>query len=155
MFYCIPNAEKTACVNCGWQWTRPDICEWPRRNCPKSPDLLPAAERLGLTLDQCQPFIQQLATWMAAGYPERTPEEQADHAAMCQVCEHYGEAVTFPTVCCNGRKCQPEQSFPPQCLAGCTNEIKQRENKPPLAVLQRIGQCPAGKWPTPNPYPSI
>lgn len=110
MIDCLPDARGKSCLNCGW--VKPEKIEgWPRRNCAKSPNLLPAAERLGLTLDECQPFIQQLAAWMAAGYPERTEAEQSackevcdgcpDHAAVedrcqCNSCSSRGQQLTIP-----------------------------------------------------------
>jgi hypothetical protein len=86
---CIPNADQTACINCGW--IKPErIKGWPRRNCPASPALLPAAARLGLSLDDVGHYAQALAKWTAAGFPTR---EQAEvvriEAEICRPCENY------------------------------------------------------------------
>lgn len=80
MIDCLPNSEGDLCVNCGW--IKPaKIKGWPHRNCPRSPDLAPAAAKLGLTPEQAVPFHREIAQWIAAGMPERTAEEQAAIAA--------------------------------------------------------------------------
>lgn len=72
MINCIPDTTGKVCVNCGWQWTRDT--PFPHRNCPRSPDLKPAAAKLGLT--EWPPALAQLlAQWLVAGCPERSEEE--------------------------------------------------------------------------------
>ena len=71
----------------------------PRRNCPKSPDLKPAAEKLGISWDDVQHYAQALARWTAADFPVRTQEEVARCFRICsggcgdgsckKPCEHY------------------------------------------------------------------
>jgi len=65
---CIPNADKSACLACGWK--KPErIKGWPRRNCGTQPDLEPAAKRLGLTLADVGPSTSRMLAQYAAGQP--------------------------------------------------------------------------------------
>lgn len=76
MIDCIPDAGGKTCIHCGWQWKRDT--PFPRRNCSHAPNLVPAAARLGLTLDGIPAGMhQRLAAWMAHGHPERTAAERA------------------------------------------------------------------------------
>jgi hypothetical protein len=99
MIDCIPDTTGKKCIHCGW--VKPEkIKGWPRRNCQKSPDLEPAAARLGLTLDDCQSFAPQLYQWMKAGYPERPESERAAIAAT--PCESRREDGICRATGCNG-----------------------------------------------------
>ena len=84
---CIPNAEGTACVNCGWQWTRGG--PFPRRNCRLQPDLAPAAEKLGVTLADARHYGAALLRWSAAGFPTRSQAEIDAIMAVCRACDRY------------------------------------------------------------------
>ncbi len=64
---CQPNSTGTYCVNCGWRWKYP-IRGWPKRNCPNSPDLRPAADTLGLP-DPIPPGMAQTVAKYAVGQP--------------------------------------------------------------------------------------
>lgn len=99
----------------------------------------PCASALELTLNQCQPFIQQLAQWCAAGMPERTEEEKTTLQAICRACGDYGTEADLPD----------GTHWDEQCLHGCTNAMKKREKRPPLEPLWRMAttRCPAEKWP--------
>lgn len=86
---CLPNVDATACIHCGW--VKPEkIATWPRRNCPRSPDLAPAAARLGVSLADVGHYAQALARWTAAGFPTRLQAEieriEAEH---CRPCDAY------------------------------------------------------------------
>ena len=125
---CIPDNTGVRCVYCGWEWTRLDICAWPRRNCPASPDLLPAAQRLGLTL-LLPAFTRRLAEWLAVGMPERSADEQARIASICRACKQYGPATD-----------EPGMGFE-VCLCGCAGVW--RANRPPLGAVWKMagGRC--------------
>jgi len=123
MIDCIPNTTESVCIHCGWK--KPErIKGWPKRNCPKSPDLQPAAERLGISLADMGHYAHALARWTAAGFPARDQAEVERCEAICVACEHYR----------NGRckKC------------GCCI------SKNRVAVLNKAKMatetCPVGKW---------
>ncbi len=89
MIDCLPDTTETACLNCGW--IKPEkIVGWPRRNCSRSPDLQPAAERLGVTLADAAHYFQALARWTAAGFPVREQAEvERIEREICRPCEEY------------------------------------------------------------------
>jgi len=121
---CIPDATKSHCINCCW--VKPNgIIGWPHRNCPKSPALEPAAERLGVSLTDVSHYAQALARWTAAGFPVRDQAEvEKIEAEICRPCEKYA----------NGR-CK---------TCGCM------VNKSSVAVANKLRMrtevCPLGKW---------
>ena len=125
MIDCTPDTTGKVCVNCGWTWSRDR--PFPRRNCPQSPDLHPAADRLGVPFATIGRYAQALAAWIAAGIPERTPEEQAACMAACHGCE-YGTPK-------------------PQCRAGGCASV---DHRPDLVSCWKIAtwHCPEKKWPT-------
>ena len=99
MIDCIPDNTGEQCLNCGWQ--KPErIKGWPRRNCQNSPDLKPAADKLGLPDPIPPSMAQHLAAWLAAGMPERTAEEQQTIAA--NGCESRRENGICNALGCNG-----------------------------------------------------
>ena len=112
------------CAQCQYEHPKP-LKELPfRPHCPNSPDLQPAAERLGISLADMGHYAHALARWTAAGFPTRDQAEVERIEAICVACEHYR----------NGRckKC------------GCC------VNKSRMAVLNKIKMatesCPVGKW---------
>jgi len=119
---CIPNAEN-ACVNCGWQWKRET--PFPRRNCPRSPDLQPAVEKLGVTLADVAHYAQAVAKWTAAGFPTR-PQEEVERIErdLCRPCEQYREGRCGKCGCCVNASSIP-----------LTNKIKMGSES-----------CPLSKW---------
>jgi hypothetical protein len=73
----------------------------PLRNCPRSPDLQPAADRLGVSLSDAANYTAALARWTAAGWPTRTEAEVARiFAEHCQVC---GNLVEGRCIVCRCR----------------------------------------------------
>jgi len=122
MMNCIPNADGLSCRNCGWV-KPPRIQGWPHRNCPNSPDLSPAAERLGVSLSDVRHYAGALAKWTKAGFPTREQAEVERIEAICKACDKYADG-----------RCK-------QC--GC------RVNTGP-AVVNKIKMatenCPLGKW---------
>jgi hypothetical protein len=124
MIDCLPNADNTACVNCGWK--KPEkITGWPHRNCPQSTDLQPAAKRLGVSLSDVSHYAQALARWTVAGFPVRDQTEvERIERELCRPCEKYVEG-----------RCK---------TCGC------RVTSSSLAVANKIKMatesCPAGKW---------
>jgi hypothetical protein len=135
MIDCIPDPSQTKCIHCGWVKSE-KIKSWPRRNCPRSPNLEPAAKRLGLTLADCQGFHQELNIWQNHGYPTRTESEIASCEAVCETCGNYGEAVE-------------SEGWPEQCLHGCANQVKKREKRLPLEPLWAMAtaHCALALWP--------
>ena len=91
------------------------------------------AEKLGITWGNARHWPRVLATWVKAGMPERTPEEQAVCLAKCEVCGHYGPPVDA-------------EGWPSVCLRGCSGP--RREKRLSLLVLWRMatGRCKAGMW---------
>jgi hypothetical protein len=102
---------------------------------PKRGKSLIAAKHLGLTLDDIKGYYQQLVAWMAAGYPELTPEEAAARNICCVHCDKkrpLGFAME-KTDTCNSKG------------TGCGSG----RNRPPLWVLRKLPNChcPDNKWP--------
>lgn len=58
----------------------------PVRSCPRSPDLQPAADKLGVTLADIAHWFGAVTRWVKEGMPERTAAEVAACFAMCQTC---------------------------------------------------------------------
>lgn len=80
----LPGVEPWTCQQCGWVY-RGD--KEPIRNCPRSPDLQPAADRLGVSLSDAAHYTAALVRWTAAGWPTRPEAEVARiFAEHCQVC---------------------------------------------------------------------
>jgi len=95
-----PNADGLwECVECGWilsvKRDRPPIrgCKAPSNRGQPNHDLLqPAADKLGVTLDELKHYGQEAFRWVAAGCPVRTDAEVAACLAVCRKpCEHYRE----------------------------------------------------------------
>ncbi len=87
MTQCEPDAAGN-CLYCG----RPCFARGVHvhRACRQSPDLLPAAEKLGITLDDARHYAAALARWTIAGWPVRPPAEVARiFVDCCQPCEHF------------------------------------------------------------------
>ncbi len=92
----------------------------PRWRCEYQPDLIPIAERLGISQDDAKRNAGALIHWMNAGFPVREPEEaEWIERELCQPCEEYvdgrckqggcgnragglelSRAITMATVCC-------------------------------------------------------
>jgi len=95
------------------------------KNCPKSPDLAPAAKKLGVTMADVSHYAQAVARWTAAGFPVRDQAEvERIERELCKPCEKYTDG-----------RCK-------QC--GC------RVNQSSLAVANKIKMatehCKDGKW---------
>jgi len=141
---CIPNADNTKCANCGWAWTHPEICEWPRRNCTGSKEVRILAEELGLKLPEQNGLLPFIGSYIAGGCRDRPESEQEPLKIICRgvsghpstACSFYGHAT---------------DQWPEQCLWGCpAGGDPKREIKPPLAVLWRLASycCSHGYgWP--------
>ena len=82
------------CEQCGWIYARDDkpimSDKPPRVNCPNPPNLKPAAEKLGIKLDDIPHYAQALARWLAAGFPVRTQAEV--HRILREHCNETCEA---------------------------------------------------------------
>jgi len=84
------DAGLWECINCHETHLRPDA-KPPNRNCTNPPDLRPAADKLALPDPIPRGMAQHLATWQAAGCPERTPEEISAFEKRCDGCRHHAE----------------------------------------------------------------
>lgn len=129
------------CCDCHWIYK--GKAENPRRNCPNSPDLNEARERLGISVDDMKHWTQALARWTRAGFPMRTQAEieriEREH---CRPCDQYvvdekawlGKLVGWITGTRYGR-CK---------VCGCG------VSKSRLAVANKIAMksehCKEGKW---------
>jgi len=124
MIDCLPDPTESFCIHCGWK--KPErIVGWPRRNCSKSPDLAPGAERLGVSLSDVTHYAQAVATWTAAGFPVREQAEvERIEADLCRPCEKYIDGR------CKQCGCQVTASSIP-----LLNKIKMATES-----------CPQGKW---------
>lgn len=131
MIDCIFNTDGPPwkCTQCDWTYARKGESilspKPPRRNCPNSPDITEAADRLGITGGDIKHLARALARWMAAGFPVRSQAEVAEiEATHCRPCEKYVD----------GR---------------CT-KCRCRVNKSRLAVVNKAKMatesCPLGKW---------
>jgi hypothetical protein len=112
MTNCIPKQDTRLCINCG------KLCRTENRNCSASPDLAPAAEKLGVPFESIGRYAQIVAQWQAAGCQELAPEQAAARKAECETCEFNGEAC--------GSK-----------ASGCGGTV----HRPPLKVMQQIPTC--------------
>jgi hypothetical protein len=129
------TGDQITCVNCARQYPPRTKngrlkfalpARWPQWACPASPDLLPAAEKLGVILERADNWRQTLAQWLAAGMPERTPDQQAACRQICLACE-FGHPKA-------------------QCRAGgCAIAA----SRPPLVVCWRMAtwDCGENRWP--------
>jgi len=99
---------------------RPLKAKGPRWNCEYQPDLIPIAERLGITLEEAKRNAGALVRWMNARFPVRDQEEvEWIERNLCQPCDEYvdgrckqggcgkqpgglilSKAITMATVCC-------------------------------------------------------
>jgi len=91
----------------------------------KSPDLAPAAERLGVTMTDVSHYAQAVAKWTAAGFPVRDQAEvERIELELCQPCEKY--------------------------VAGRCKSCGCRVNQSSLAVANKIKMatehCPQNHW---------
>jgi len=152
---CIPNADNTACVNCGWEWTHPEICEWPHRNCPKSPDLVSAAAALGLTVEEYQQVAQP-------GNPEQSLTEVKAGSDKLGVtwrdALHYAAAVVKWTKAgCSTREQTEVERIERDLCRPCAHYREGRCDKcgcqvtaSSIALVNKIKMgtesCPKGKW---------
>ncbi len=76
------------CPDCHWIYKGKATA--PRRNCPKSPDITEAAQRLGITIDDINHWSHALAKWKRAGYPVRTQAEvERIERECCRPCDQY------------------------------------------------------------------
>lgn len=151
MIDCVWNEDGPPwkCQQCGWPYERqgePILSDKPpNRNCPKAPDLRPAAEKLGISWDDVEHYAQALARWTVAGFPVRTQKEVAKCFRICKgdcdgpsdsirvckkPCEHYHKGKTLHSGRCGKCRC--------------------RVNKSRVAVLNLIKMatenCPEEKW---------
>jgi hypothetical protein len=135
-------------LNTDGLWQCPQ-CKWvyklkadkpPRRNCPKAPNLRPAAEKLGIEWKDVEHYAQALARWRAAGYPVRTEEETAICFRICgggcgtggcqKPCEHYRAGKIF-----DGGRCK-------LCRCGVSESRFALVNK----IKMVTESCPDGRW---------
>lgn len=114
-------------------WQCPD-CDWiyprkaekpPRRTCRNVPDIIEAAEKLGITGDDIKHWAQALARWTAAGFPVRSQAEVIEiEATHCRPCEKYVDGR------CQECGCRVSKS-----RWGVANKLKMATEN-----------CPLGKW---------
>ncbi len=135
-------------LNADGLWECPhEGCEWvdpiksdkpPRRNCPASPDLRPAAEKLGIEWKDVPHYAQALAKWTAAGFPTRSQEEVARCLRICKGnCEPSDEIRVCKKPC--------EHYSKGRCkLCRCNVNLSR------FALVNKIRMgtenCPEGKW---------
>jgi len=117
------------CPECGYIDPR-KAAKPPRRNCPNSPDLTEARERLGISVDDMKHWAQALARWTRAGFPTRSQAEVERCLRICVKCDQYV-----------GGRCKS---------CGC------RVSKSRIAVANKLKmateRCPKGHWgETPDP----
>lgn len=113
------------CQTCGWVDPKPNSPK-PNRNCPNSPNITEAVERLGISPSDVVHWAEALASWTAAGFPTRSQDEVR---RILQ--QHCNEAC---------------ESF----IEGRCKRCGCRVNGSRLAVANKIKMatehCPAGKW---------
>ena len=138
MTNCIHNGDGLYCVYCGWK--RPaNYKSWPRRPCSCPPDIVQAAVKIGITMNDVSRWnlAQQLAAWMAMGCPELSQEEVNIRDNICTMqCEHkrpLGIGGTWGGTTCSSKG------------RGCGTSGP----RPPLWIMQRLPEfrCPDNKWP--------
>lgn len=127
------------CPDCGWIYPRPGPRRSPRRNCPKSPDITEAAERLGITGDDIKHWAQSLAKWMRAKFPMRTPEQVDYCLHICVKCKEF--IPSNPK--CTGETCRIK-------IGGYCKACGCRVSKSRVAISNKLAMateaCPKGKW---------
>lgn len=103
----------------------------------KFPDLAPAAEKLGVQLDDAKRYVPYLAAWTMDGFPELTPEELRARDEICFVCEFKRPRGWYNTICVDD-SCDSKG-------AGCGSGRR----RPPLFVMRRLPRCrcPEERWP--------
>ncbi len=127
------------CPDCKWVYKRFGPRRSPRRNCPNSPDLAEAKERLGISTDDMKHWAQALAKWTRAGFPKRSQAEVRQCLAICVQCENFVPAKSN----CTGTTCRMKTGG--RCkLCGCG--VKSGG----LAIFNKLAMktegCPKGKF---------
>ena len=78
------------CPDCHWTFKFKADKPPYRGNCPKSPDVTEAAERLGITGDDVKHWAQALARWARAEFPVRSQAEiERIETTICRPCDEY------------------------------------------------------------------
>lgn len=130
------------CPQCGYIYKPRQMCRKPpRRNCPNSPDITEAAEKLGITGDDIKHWAQALARWMRAGFPRRSQSEVDRCLRICVNCPTDNYVPDNPK--CTGEACRMKTGG--RCkLCGC------RVSKSRVAVINKIRMategCPGQHW---------
>ncbi len=75
------------CPDCHWIYK--GKAEFPHRNCPNSPDLTEARERLGISVDDMKHWAQALARWTRAGFPVRSQSDIERCMRICVKCKDF------------------------------------------------------------------
>lgn len=133
------------CQQCDWTYARkgePILSDKPpHRNCPKSPDIMEAADRLGITGNAIKHWAQALARWTVAGFPKRSQAEVERCLRICVHCPTDNYVPDNPK--CTGEACRMKTGG--RCkLCGC------RVSKGRIAVINKIlmatEDCPKRHW---------
>jgi len=123
---CILTRNKNGYLECpDCHWVYKGKAKHPRRNCPNSPDLTEAREKLGISAEDMKHWAQALARWTRAVYPVRSQAEvERIERDICRPCEEYVDG-----------RCKS---------CGC------RVSKSRIAVSNKLKMatesCPKGKW---------
>lgn len=136
------------CPQCDWVYPRFGPRRSPRRNCPKSPDITEAADKLGITGNDIKHWAQALARWTRAGFPKR-PQPEVDRCLrICVNCPTDNYVPDNPK--CTGEACRMKTGG--RCkLCGCG------VSKSRMAVFNKIKMatedCPKNHWSDIKPKP--